>query len=83
MITNEELERAFDPSDVDAAQRLAYYSRDILQICQRILNETHAGLRIGRDTSTELAVKMRDIGNTLGFYELVESNQFHEKLTAK
>lgn len=78
------IEIEFDPSDTDNANTLAYRALYLLRVCERVLFANNAGMRVGRDDGIELAVRMRDVAETLGLlpYQAsgVESKAFHVAL---
>jgi hypothetical protein len=84
MTLKERLNNELDPTDADLCMKIAMRSLRLLVVCQRVLFANNAGLCVGRDDSTELAVKMRDVGETLGLlaYQATaqESHDFHATL---
>ena len=45
----QKMEAAFDPSDVDGAQQLAYQTLVMMRLLQRAVDTDNSGLRLGRD----------------------------------
>lgn len=62
----EKMEREFDPSDCDRAQRLAHHSLLLLRVCARVLRDEQVGLRMGRDNAGDMHVKAMQVASDLG-----------------
>lgn len=73
------LDDEFDPTDADAAMSVAVSALRLLRICQRVLFADNAGVRVGRDDATRLAVAMREVAEKIG---LLEHHADAEKSTA-
>ncbi len=60
------MEQYFDPTDSDRSMQLAYAAVDLLIIAGRIMASEESGMRIGRDTASDLSVKVMDVAEKLG-----------------
>jgi hypothetical protein len=80
----EKLNDDFDPTDADTAMSVAWQGLRLMETCQRVLWATNHGLRIGRDDSIELAVRMRTLAGKMGLLSEyatgAESDAFHRAL---
>jgi hypothetical protein len=65
MSLKRELESKFDPSDVDAAQQIAYKALVLMERAQMAIKTDNDGLRMGRDQKSDLNVAILELAQSM------------------